>query len=323
MASIVSAGTTSATALNMSADTTGILQLASNNGTVGLTMDTSQNVGIGTTSPAQKLHVYGSGAIFGQIESSTATSMGLVLKNTARQYNMSVGSGGNWSIYDATASADRIVMDTSGNVGIGVTPQTWSSSFKPALQFGTMGSLLNGSGYTFLSNNWYQDASGTDKYITTNFATNYYQYNGTHVWRTAPSGTAGNAITFTQAMTLDASGNLQFNSGYGSVATAYGCRAWVNFNGTGTVAIRASGNVSSITDNGVGDYTVNFTTAMPDANYSAIMTISRPTISADATRIVNIAGNNPPTTTTVRLFTDYAGNTGGNDTPYICVSIFR
>lgn len=50
-------------------------------------------------------------------------------------------------------------------------------------------------------------------------------------------------------------------------APIYACRAWVNFNGTGTVAIRASGNVSSITDNGVGDYTVNFTTAMPDANY--------------------------------------------------------
>ena len=51
-------------------------------------------------------------------------------------------------------------------------------------------------------------------------------------------------------------------------APIYACRAWVNFNGTGTVAIRASGNVSSITDNGVGDYTVNFTTAMPDVNYS-------------------------------------------------------
>jgi len=48
----------------------------------------------------------------------------------------------------------------------------------------------------------------------------------------------------------------------------YMCRAWVNFNGTGTVAIRASGNVTSITDNGTGDYTVNFTTAMPDANYA-------------------------------------------------------
>jgi hypothetical protein len=62
--------------------------------------------------------------------------------------------------------------------------------------------------------------------------------------------------------------DLLFNSGYGSAAVAYGCRAWVNFNGTGTVAIRGSGNVSSITDNGTGDYTVNFTTAMPDVNYA-------------------------------------------------------
>ena len=58
----------------------------------------------------------------------------------------------------------------------------------------------------------------------------------------------------------------QFNAS-GS-APVYACRAWVNFNGTGTVAIRASGNVSSITDNGTGAYTVNFTTAMPDANYA-------------------------------------------------------
>jgi hypothetical protein len=68
----------------------------------------------------------------------------------------------------------------------------------------------------------------------------------------------------------NASNNLLMNSGYGSDAVAYGCRAWVNFNGTGTVAIRASGNVTSITDNGTGDYTVNFTTAMPDANYAAV-----------------------------------------------------
>jgi len=65
-----------------------------------------------------------------------------------------------------------------------------------------------------------------------------------------------------------ANANFQFNSGYGSVATAYGCRAWVNFNGTGTVAIRGSGNVTSITDNGTGSYTVIFTTAMPDVNYA-------------------------------------------------------
>jgi hypothetical protein len=76
---------------------------------------------------------------------------------------------------------------------------------------------------------------------------------------------SGNPISGT---TGSFSGDLSFNSGYGSAAVAYGCRSWVNFNGTGTVAIRASGNVSSITDNGTGDYTVNFTTAMPDENYS-------------------------------------------------------
>ena len=74
--------------------------------------------------------------------------------------------------------------------------------------------------------------------------------------------------------TIDTSGNLKFDSGYGSVATAYGCRAWVNFNGVGTVAIRDSGNVSSITDHGTGLYAVNFATNMPDVNYCVNLTSS-------------------------------------------------
>jgi hypothetical protein len=60
-------------------------------------------------------------------------------------------------------------------------------------------------------------------------------------------------------------------------APLYAARAWVNFNGTGTVAIRGSGNVSSITDNGTGDYTVNFTNAMPDANYNVVASANRAT----------------------------------------------
>jgi hypothetical protein len=68
-------------------------------------------------------------------------------------------------------------------------------------------------------------------------------------------------------------GTVQFNNGFGSVATVYGTRAWVNFNGTGVVAIRGSGNVSTITDLGVGSYSVNFTNAMPDVNYSAHATV--------------------------------------------------
>jgi hypothetical protein len=85
----------------------------------------------------------------------------------------------------------------------------------------------------------------------------------------APVGNAGNAITFTQSLWIDTNNQLKTRTtGGGALMDAFACRAWVNFNGTGTVAIRASGNVTSITDNGVGDYTVNFTTAMPSANYA-------------------------------------------------------
>jgi len=91
------------------------------------------------------------------------------------------------------------------------------------------------------------------------------------------TGTDGRFVVTTEgveALRVDDIGDLAFNSGYGSAATAYGCRAWVNFNGTtaGTnpapMTIRASGNVSSVTRDGTGRYTVNFTTAMPDDNYA-------------------------------------------------------
>jgi len=81
-------------------------------------------------------------------------------------------------------------------------------------------------------------------------------------------------------------------------APSYSARAWVNFNGTGTVAIRASGNVSSITDNGTGDYTVNFTTAMPDANYNAIGVVGRNLSGV----VANVpAASSTPTTSAVRV----------------------
>jgi hypothetical protein len=86
----------------------------------------------------------------------------------------------------------------------------------------------------------------------------------------------------------------------------YTAKAWVNFNGNGTVAIRSSGNVSSITDNGTGTYTVNFTVAMPNANYAiAGTTVGEPTIWANY-----ITGNGTaPTTTTCRIITQQGGTT--------------
>jgi hypothetical protein len=83
-------------------------------------------------------------------------------------------------------------------------------------------------------------------------------------------GVGNSGATSADAVIVDNAGLFKFNSGFGSAATAYGCRAWVNFNGTGTIAIRASANVTSLTDNGTGNYTVNLTTAMPDANYSVV-----------------------------------------------------
>lgn len=109
------------------------------------------------------------------------------------------------------------------------------------------------------------------------------------------SGNTGQSIGGSQTTQLPANSAMSFvyrqanttwyrNSApaLGNVGTApvYAARAWVNFNGTGTVAIRASANVSSITDNGVGDYTVNFTTAMADVNYSAIMGVSSDDVTA-------------------------------------------
>jgi hypothetical protein len=117
----------------------------------------------------------------------------------------------------------------------------------------------------------------------------------------------------TKAAEFDSNQVFKFNSGYGSVATAYGCRAWVNFDGTGTPAIREDGNVSSITDNGTGDYTVNFTTAMPDANYG-VFTAS--------TFVDWINSSATIFTTSVRVF---CADTSGNpfDPGVYCVSIFR
>jgi len=96
------------------------------------------------------------------------------------------------------------------------------------------------------------------------------------------------------------------------------CRAWVNFNGTGTVAIRASFNVSSITDNGTGNYTVNFATAMSDANYSTVAC-------GDATTayvVATAASLSAPTSTAIQIRT-YNGLGAGTDGAFVNVSFFR
>jgi hypothetical protein len=133
---------------------------------------------------------------------------------------------------------------------------------------------------------------------------------------------AADTIDFAEGGTatgqFDSSGNFKFNSGYGSVATAYGCRAWVNFNGTGTVAIRASGNVSSITDNNTGDYTINFATALSDANYSSVVSGGN----KPNGYTVGTSEASAPTSSSFRVLNSYAG-VGVQDATYVFAAVFR
>jgi len=138
---------------------------------------------------------------------------------------------------------------------------------------------------------------------------------------------AADTIGFTEggaeAMRIDSSGNLQFNSGYGSVATAYGCRAWVNFNGTGTPAIRASGNVSSITDVGQGSYAINFTTAMPDINYSANININYVAQHIQYLNVNNGGTTVAPTTSALTMAIIKYDGSATADASYVNVAIYR
>jgi hypothetical protein len=120
------------------------------------------------------------------------------------------------------------------------------------------------------------------------------------------------------------------NNDTGVLATQNGmtgiCKAWVMFNGTGTVSIYGSFNVSSITDNGTGDYTINFTTAMPNTNYNVVGNASNTGVYSGVCAQINStsAGGNltsAPTTTTTRLVVSQP-NIGYVDSAYVTASIF-
>lgn len=101
----------------------------------------------------------------------------------------------------------------------------------------------------------------------------------------------------------------------------YLAKAWVNFNGSGTVAIRAAGNVSSITDNGAGDYTVNFTTSMADVNYAAVVTAGGAGTAASGNAVVGWGA--VYTVSSVRLGVSDNNTDANFDTANISVAIFR
>jgi hypothetical protein len=200
---------------------------------------TSTGLGIGTSSPAYKLDV--SGQIRAQVGVATAsyqngirlsdestTTIALGLQNIA-------GSSlpfiyGNTAIGFGTNLAERMRLDSSGNLGLGVTPSAWSATAR-AIQVGIYsGFYQNASGLPEISFNSFQNASNVDTYRVSANTAGKYQVTEAHKWFTAPSGTAGDAISFTQAMTLDASGNLLV----GETARAYLSRFTLSYDPAST-----------------------------------------------------------------------------------------
>jgi len=204
----------------------------------------------------------------------TADGTGILALQTGNTTALTIDASQNVGIGTASPSVKLDVNNITGWAGgttgivsniTGVNAPTASGGNLRVLASTTQAADVGGSivlgGYYIAQTSSvdYADLSGRKENSTGGNTAGYMTF-----------GTRPNAGNMTEQMRIDSAGLLKFNSGYGSVATAYGCRTWVNFNGTGTVAIRASGNVSSITDNGTGDYTVNFTTAMPDVNYSVV-----------------------------------------------------
>jgi len=186
-------------------------------GTYGDPFNGPHNGTVGATTPA-------SGAF------TTLSATGNVTLGDASTDTLNVGNGG-------------LIKDASGNVGVGVTPSTINQG-KGLEIFQAGYGLWNGTASTYVMANAYFN-SGFKYGVTGQQATTYYQYQGTHVWNTAASGTAGNAITFTQAMTLDASGNLLVGTTSAGFSTSG--RGLIEVNGTSESLIALKRNGSATT----------------------------------------------------------------------------
>ena len=170
---------------------------------------TSTGLGIGTSSPNYVATLYKASLPVLQLANSTSGSTAsdglLIYLNGA---NATISNEEAGSIGFQTSGALRATLDSAGNLGLGVTPSAWGSGFK-ALEVGRAGSgfFSVATDSLQLTNNYYYN--GTNYiYAASGYAERYHMVSGQHRWYTAPSGTAGDAISFTQAMTLDASGNL-------------------------------------------------------------------------------------------------------------------
>ena len=168
----------------------------------------------------------------------------------------------------AEGGAEVARFDSAGNLGLGVTPSAWASGTYKVVQLSGGGAFSGSSGQVNISQNFVGE-SGGEKYIATAAATSYAQTAGAHRWYNAPSGTAGNAITFTQAMTLDASNNLLLGTTTAN-ANFYVYGAPVSYAGLNATAILSSSASQSTGTGGLLAFEGKYTSAGALANFAAI-----------------------------------------------------
>jgi hypothetical protein len=201
---------------------TGVVRVASSTGTNGAYLYATNT---------------GGDFYFGR-DNSTGTTF-----STGSAYSAILYSAGAYPMVFFTNATEKMRLDSSGNLGLGVTPSAWASGTK-AFDVGTGSSLFNpgSSTLTWLMTNSYNN--GTNFIYKNTGAAGYYSLGAAHSWHTAASGTAGNTISFTQAMTLDASGNLGVGVTNPASFVAGGGYTGVAINGStgSSIALNASGS---------------------------------------------------------------------------------
>lgn len=215
------------------------------------------------------------------------------------------------------AGANAINITSAGNVGIGTSAPDQKLQVAGNIRiadYGAIGPVSNTTGIVIHGGN---NISGNPLQSGIIFRGN----------TGGAGGTASNGLEFyangAQTMRLESGGNLLMNSGYGSAAVAYGCRAWANWDGrsTGTITPRASGGVTSVTKITTGSYSINFNFTMPDVNYSVSGAVGNTAYSSGSVAALTVVVSNM-TTTYANVFTVSHGS-NSIDFQYVNVSIVR